>query len=383
MRFSHDLKLPIARLLLPAALALILLFVPLFLLFAQQDPFLPLEKQYRAEMPAFNKDAFFSGAWTGSAEEFLADRMPGRSVLLGVYNYADKLSGKQNAKSIFETKTGALVEAPCVRDDDGLAARLNTIRSFSEGVDCPVSLLIVPTAGYCAGEDLNALARACYFDDKVLEKAKSALSGSVQVIDLLPAFTAADELLYYPTDHHWNARGAYLAYMQICANFGLDPLPEQAFIKSFYTGFYGTTYSRSGLWHKEADIIELWDSETPVQVAFSDKDQVFDSMFFLEHLSAQSPDKYPVYLDSNHPLTVIDNLENDGGQTLLIIKDSYANALAPLLIPHYDRIVMVDLRYYKQDIAQVISDYAVTQTLVVYSVENMVHSTDLLFLWLK
>jgi len=53
------------------------------------------------------------------------------------------------------------------------------------------------------------------------------------------------------------------------------------------------------------------------------------------------------------------------------------------LIPHYDRIVMVDLRYYKQDVAQVISDYAVTQTLVVYSVENMVHSTDLMFLWLK
>jgi hypothetical protein len=57
--------------------------------------------------------------------------------------------------------------------------------------------------------------------------------------------------------------------------------------------------------------------------------------------------------------------------------------VAPLLIHHYDKIVLVDLRYYKQDITQVIAAHNATDILVLYSTENIIHNTDLLFLWLK
>jgi hypothetical protein len=383
MRFDHDENFRISKLLLPAAVFLMLLFVPLYWIFIRQDSFLPLEKRYREQLPAFTAQNVLSGAWTSKVEDYLSDLIPARSGLLGLYNYAARALGMQNAQKIFVTQSGALVEAPCARSDEDCITRLETINAFARGVDQPVSLLIVPTAGYCAGQDLNALASACYFDDDIAALAKQTLDPAVSLIDVLPAFTQSSVPLYYSTDHHWNAQGAYLAYTQICRSMGLEAAPESAFVKSCYPGFYGTTYSRSGLWGKQPDALEIWNDYTPVSVTFSDDAQSYDSMFFDRYLDVQTLDKYPVFLDSNHPLTVVDNLSDESGKVLLLVKDSYANSVAPLLIHHYDKIVLVDLRYYKQDITQVIAAHNATDILVLYSTENIIHNTDLLFLWLK
>ena len=36
----------------------------------------------------------------------------------------------------------------------------------------------------------------------------------------------------------------------------------------------------------------------------------------------------------------------DTGRTLLLLKDSYANCFVQFLTPYYDRILMIDPRYY-------------------------------------
>ena len=47
-----------------------------------------------------------------------------------------------------------------------------------------------------------------------------------------------------------------------------------------------------------------------------------DDMFFYSHLNED--DKYPVYLDGNHPYPVIKNASADSDKKLMVVKDSLA-----------------------------------------------------------
>ena len=49
--------------------------------------------------------------------------------------------------------------------------------------------------------------------------------------------------------------------------------------------------------------------------------------FYRHHLS--EPDKYPVFLDGNHPIERIVNHGNPDGGKLLVIKDSFAHSMVP------------------------------------------------------
>jgi hypothetical protein len=66
-----------------------------------------------------------------------------------------------------------------------------------------------------------------------------------------------------------------------------------------------------------------------------------------------------------------DTKASDRGN-LLVIKDSFANAFVPFLIPEYDNIYMIDLRYYNGDMASYIQENEITDVLVLYNVSNFI-----------
>ena len=74
-------------------------------------------------------------------------------------------------------------------------------------------------------------------------------------------------------------------------------------------------------------------------------------------------------MGGNHPLTTVET-GTANGRTLLLIKDSYANALVPFLAAHYQTIVLVDPRYYKTDLSALFQEKQVTDLLVLYNVNG-------------
>ena len=52
-------------------------------------------------------------------------------------------------------------------------------------------------------------------------------------------------------------------------------------------------------------------------------------------------DKYAAFLDGNNGYSVI---EGDGEDSILVVKDSYANCFVPFLTANYAKIGVVDLR---------------------------------------
>ena len=57
-------------------------------------------------------------------------------------------------------------------------------------------------------------------------------------------------------------------------------------------------------------------------------------------------------------------------ERLLLIKDSYAHALAPFLARHYD-LVLVDLRYYKMSLSDYLAENPVDRVLILENMDSL------------
>lgn len=122
--------------------------------------------------------------------------------------------------------------------------------------------MIIPSTGYIMGDKLPANHKD-YLDGEYFDTIEKNC-GSMNFINVEDAFKTAaanGEQLYYRTDHHWTTPGAYLAYTEYCRAAGLEAVPEESYDKTTVSGFYGTTYSTSGLWNTPPDNIEFWEIE--------------------------------------------------------------------------------------------------------------------------
>ena len=59
------------------------------------------------------------------------------------------------------------------------------------------------------------------------------------------------------------------------------------------------------------------------------------------------------------------NTDNKNGKTLLVIKDSYANALIPLLTRDYERILVIDPRSTYVSVSELKTRYDITDCMIV------------------
>lgn len=75
---------------------------------------------------------------------------------------------------------------------------------------------------------------------------------------------------------------------------------------------------------------------------------------------------YEVFFGGNWGIVTITGGEKND-RRLLVLKDSYANALLPFAAADYEKIVAVDLRYYLGSVKELIEQEGITDVLVLYS----------------
>ena len=80
-------------------------------------------------------------------------------------------------------------------------------------------------------------------------------------------------------------------------------------------------------------------------------------------------DKYAMFFGGNTPLLQI-KTGMEGGERLLILRDSYADSMTPFLLSDFSELHMIDLRYYKVSILDYIKEQKIDRVVVMYSVPN-------------
>ena len=99
-----------------------------YLLLPKSD-FSEMEKRYLAETPDFRWETVFSGQWSREAEDYLADHVPGRNLLVGIHAYMELFAGRQHLKDVW-LEDGKLLEAPVAPDEAAVARNMKVINAL-------------------------------------------------------------------------------------------------------------------------------------------------------------------------------------------------------------------------------------------------------------
>ena len=359
-------------------LGFVFVMLALYLVMPDQT-FSEKEKRYLAESPKLTWQTLLSGEYGENVETYLADHIPGRDLFVGLASYYDLYSGRQVTKDIYVAEGDRLVEPPVVWDQAQVEKNMKYINAFAEKIGRPVDLMIVPSAGYILQDSIQGL-KAPYTDDELISKIYAMAKDDVVCQDAVAALknSLEPQSLYYRTDHHWTSYGAYTVYRAYMQMLGRDYVAQEDFTVERHSGFYGSTYSRSGLWLTKGDDVELWKTDTAFTVTNGDKEGVHEGLFYPERLNEL--DKYTVYLDGNHSTVRIENPDAAGKGKILVIRDSYANCLGTFLANSYETVVMVDLRYYKMPVSELLASEEFTDVLVCYSIGNFMTDTNFPYL---
>ena len=115
--------------------------------------------------------------------------------------------------------------------------------------------------------------------------------------------------------------------------------------------------------------MRLFEREQPtaVNVNYVSTERITDTLYELSRL--ETKDKYGVFLDTNHPIIEI-TTEVKNGKKLLVLKDSYANAMIPFLVNHYEEIHVVDLRFVNMPMISYAKEKNIDEALILYNIQN-------------
>ena len=344
------------------------------------------EKRYLQQFPETSVDTVLSGEFSEKFETYFADHFPQRNMWVGLNSYYNLGIGLNGRNGVYNSADGYLINVP-VDKENYVRKNIRVLAEFKEKIgDVPMTVMLAPSTGYIAADKLPLINDSYNDDIYFAETAKTLGESGVNFVDLRETFKqkyAEGVQLYYRTDHHWTTDGAYEGYVKLCEKLGVQPADKDSFAKTAYGGFYGTTYSTSGYWLTKPDSITVYDNQEntdkniTVKISEDGKDNHYGSMFFYNHIDED--DKYPVFLDGNHALTEIQNKNAKNG-TIVVIKDSFSHSLAPFLAENYSKVVLVDLRYYKQSVSDLIKKENPEQVVALYGIDNLATDTDIVWL---
>ena len=338
-----------------------------------------VENRTLAQFPKFSWENLKDGSFTKGVEDYFADQFPLRDQWTGLKARTEQLLGKREFNRVY--LCGDTLIAKVEPPQDGLEEKnLSYVSRLAERTEVPVYLGLIPSAAEIWRDRLPKGAESW---DQAAFIARAAELEGAESIDFLTALSGrAGEDIFYRTDHHWTTLGAYYGYAALMEALGRgEEVPEPEAVKAWdlpvSNGFQGTLYSQSGIHWLEPDSIEFWVKESGLTVT-SWRDGTPKEARLYEYDYLGEKDKYSAFLGGNQPLCVIRNPEGTG--KLLVIRDSYADSLAPFLAQHFEEVHLLDPRYYRYAASGYAAENGIDAIAVVYSVPNFITDRNLVLL---
>ncbi|HCT63565.1 MAG TPA: hypothetical protein DIC19_05645 [Erysipelotrichaceae bacterium] len=186
---------------------------------------------------------------------------------------------------------------------------------------------------------------------------------------------------FYTTDHHWNNQGSYQGYLDIMElMFDGSKIPVVPIDESCKNGlkFFGTYSSQSGFVNEGSpfcvfkfDLVEY----TLVSDGVLIEDPNDTNKYFDMTVTSEMDYHYNrAYGLGNGFVQITSNIDND--ESILIIGDSYANPILPLLANHFKNIYFVYPINYKGIFKEefmydsFIKENGIDKVLFMYTIEN-------------
>ena len=347
-------------------------------------------------LPRFSVEELLNGNFGDCINEYFADQFPMRDQLVGWKGIAELGLLKGENDGVLLGKNGQLAKRSFeIKTADGAfhAVALDTfdpavIDAATAGINRAAYALDVPFTVFLTGRTIDVAASAFFYpteqSDALLDRIYGGIDPSVQALNSVPTFRTrfdGGEYVYYKTDHHWTTLGAYYAYVDLMQAWGMEAeiLPIEAFDRQTVSdSFYGTAWSAGGMKFVRPDSVEIWyaGNESSFEV-IGDGEVLSGGLYNLDYLSKK--DHYSTFLDGTHDVVRVTKKDGEPRPTLLIFKDSFANAAAPFLAQHFD-LILLNLSSTQRDftnVSELAAEYEADRVLLLYTVENLVTASKL------
>ncbi len=223
--------------------------------------------------------------------------------------------------------------------------------------DSNVFLSIIPDKNVFLAKDAGVL----YFDSSVLVEDMKTAMAYAKYIDIFPTLTIED---YYKTDSHWRQEKIEDTANALAEGLGVKLRGDRTAVSSSLP-FYGVYYGQAAL-NLDADSISYLTSPVIEKMkAFDGQNSKDIPVYDTERISGKDP--YETFLSGPLSLVTIDNPFADTDRELVIFRDSFSSAIAPLLAEGYKKVTLLDIRYMNIDYACSMVDFKNKDVLFLYS----------------
>ncbi len=313
----------------------------------------------------------------GSAEDAVSEEQPTGYV---EYDYVNTVTGsapyRRTSRGIFVVGKG-----DSVRSFDTFGGTASSARSYAASVnryhqefpDVRIWVMPIPTASayYTPDAAANLPKSTHEFIRVMFEELETGVDG----IDLFPVLGEhVDEPIYSRTDHHWAPLGAYYAAKAFASAAGVPFLPLEDYDTHVVEDYVGTMYSFSkdpAVKNAPEDFVYYTPRDIEVSTTYVtytldkarrrviSQTEPREGKFFLPFKGVST---YCTFMGGDSKLTkVVTPTKN--GRRLIILKDSFGNAIPGYLFGSFEEIHVIDCRYFTENMKDYVSDNAITDIL--------------------
>lgn len=244
--------------------------------------------------------------------------------------------------------------------------------TFGENVN--VYCMVIPTAvEYYCPENIRKHTKP---ERPTIKNIHEHLDPGVKAVDIYNELADhASENIYLRTDHHWAPLGAYYAAEKFAKVAGVPFHDLSSYDCDTVHGFVGSMYGYSKdisvkeapedfIYYKPRDVEY---NTTYVTYTINDKYQVTGEGRpqkgpFFYHVRNGSGAAYSTFMGTDTRLTQV-RTSVKNGRRLIILKDSFGNALPGYLFYSFEEIHVIDSRYFTKNLVQYVEENKITDIL--------------------
>ena len=186
---------------------------------------------------------------------------------------------------------------------------------------------------------------------KAIDTIYAAISSDCVTVDTFDTLRAhRKEYIYFRTDHHWTALGAYYAYREFTAAAGLRTAELDEFTERKFENFVGAFYQDSGknkALEKNPDTVYAYEPKETNEMTYTDRKGREVKWNVITDVSKWSRGTlYNTFIGGDNPYAYICYPKETDWASCVVIKESFGNAFVPFLLANYNEIHIIDYRYW-------------------------------------
>ena len=299
------------------------------------------ERRRLAQLPELSWSAVLDASWMEGFDKYATDQLAGRDTFRRIKLRVERgLLRKADSNGLFEV-AGHLFKLESRLDRDSVASLCRKLMAvagtFPE--DSPIYVAMIPEKNaYLPADDGHLVLDYAALEELFLRGLPAEWNG-FSLLDLLEL----DD--YYRTDLHWRQERLQPVVAHLLRTMGAVPDPSWAAMELHsHDPFYGAYYGQmAGL--ATPDTL-CWLNNAVLEGATLTSAEHADELLpVYDERAFEGLDGYDLFLHGAQAVLTLRNPAGTTGRSLVLFRDSFGSALAPLLLQSYDSITLVDLRY--------------------------------------